>query len=46
MFYDWSLWGSVIAGGIIVLFIQSLRTPQRMFNKKIDHVHVRTIKRF
>jgi len=46
MFYDWSLWGAVIAVGIIVLFIQSLRKPQRMFNKKIEHVVVRTVKRF
>ena len=46
MVYDWSLWGSVIALGIIALFIQSLRKPQRMFNKKIEHIHVRTVKRF
>lgn len=46
MFYDWSFWGSVIAMGIIVLFIYSIRKPQRMFNKNIEHVHVRTIKKF
>jgi len=46
MFYDWSFWGSVIALAIIALFIQSLRKPQRMFNKKIAHVHIRTVKRF
>jgi len=46
MLYDWSLWGSVIALGIILMFIHSIRKPQRMFDKKIDHVHVRTIKKF
>ena len=46
MFYDWSFWGALISLCIIALFIQSLRKPQRMFNKKIDYVHVRTIKRF
>lgn len=44
MFDDWGLWGAVIALGIILLIIQSLRKPQRMFNKKIKYVHVRAVK--
>ena len=46
MFYDWGLWESVIALGIVLLMFQSFRRPQRMFNKKIAHVHVRTVKKF
>lgn len=48
MFDDWGVWGSLISLTIIVMFINSTRKPQRMrmFNKKVDYVHVRTIKRF
>jgi len=44
MFDDWSIWGSVIAFGVIVLFAYSSQKPQYTFNKKIDYVHVRSIR--
>ena len=46
MFDDWGVWGSLISLTIIVMFINSTRKPQRIFNKKINYVHVRTVKRF
>jgi len=46
MFYGWGLWGSLIALGVIVMFIHSIRKPQHMFHKKMEHIHVRTVKKF
>jgi len=46
MFYDWASWESVIAIGIIILFIYYIRRPQYMFTKKVEYIHVRTIKKF
>ena len=46
MFDDWGVWGSLISLTIIVMFINSTRKMQRIFNKKINYVHVRTVKRF
>ncbi|MBC8015089.1 MAG: hypothetical protein H7X79_05025 [Sporomusaceae bacterium] len=46
MSYDWTIWGSILMLGAIAMAIYSARKPQRMFTRKIDHLHVRTIKRF
>jgi len=45
MFDDWSVWGSVIALGIIVIFVQTTQRPQFSFNKKIKYVYVRGVKK-
>jgi len=44
MLGDWSILGSAIIFGIIIIFSYSTRRPQFTFNKKIKYVHVRTIK--
>jgi len=46
MFEDWSIFGSVIAVGIIIIFAHSSQKPSYAFNKKLKYVHVRSIKRF
>jgi len=46
MLDDWSIWGSVISLGIIVMFAQSSQKSQYTFNKKIKYVHVRSLKKF
>ena len=46
MIYDWTVLGSIIMLGAIIIVIHSARKPQRMFTRKIDHLHIRTIKRF
>ena len=45
MFDHWTIWGSVIALGIIVIFTYSSQKPQFSFIKKIKYVHVRSIKK-
>jgi len=44
MLGDWSIWGSIIAFGIIVMFARSSQKTQYPFSKKRRYVHVRSIK--
>lgn len=46
MFSDWSIWGSVIAFGVIGMFIRVSHKKQLTFNKKIKYIHVRSMKKF
>jgi len=46
MFDDWSIWGSIIALGVIMLFVHSGQKSQCTFSKKIKYVHVRAIRKF
>jgi len=46
VFDDWSIFGTVIALGIIVMFAHSSNKPQYVFNKKFKYIHVRSVKKF